>query len=83
MIRQEGDERFVRFAVDRARGEAHLDALAMATCELGAGGARLNVQFQDHSDAIPGRMFQSTISTTWIRTTSTSGVRSNWPTGGT
>src|SRR5262245_9270599 len=82
------DQRLVRLAVDRARGEAHLDAFAVAAGKFRARSAWLNVQLQDHRDATrykeatAGRMCQSTISTTWIRTTSTSGVRSNWPTGG-
>ena len=83
MIREKGDERFVRLAIDRPRGEAHFDATAMMAGELGARRAGLDVQIENHSDATAGRMFQSTISTTWIRITSTSGVRSNWPTGGT
>ena len=82
MIREKSDERLVCLAVDGARGEAHLDPLAVATCEFRTGGAGLDVQIEDHSDAIAGRMFHSTISTTWIRITSASGVRSNWPTGG-
>src|SRR5262249_55497406 len=76
------DQGVVCFAVDRARGEAHLDPLAVASREFRAGGAGLDVQIENHSDAIAGRMFQSTISATWIRITSASGVRSNWPSGG-
>lgn len=83
MIRKKGDKRFIRLAVHRARGEADLDALAMVTSEFGARRAGLDVQLENHSDATAGRMCQSTISSTWISTTSTSGVRSNWPTGGT
>ena len=82
MIRKKGDERFVRLPIDRARSEAHFDATAVMAGELGVRRARLDVQLEDHSDATAGRRFQSTISTTWIRITSTSGVRSNWPTGG-
>jgi len=79
---EEFNQRFVGLAVDGARGEADLDAIAVATRKFRARSARLDVQIKNHNDAIPGRMCQSTISTTWIRTTSTSGVRSNWPTGG-
>jgi len=82
------DQGLVCLAVDGARGEAHLDPLAVASCEFRTGGAGLDVQIENHSDATrykeatAGRMFQSTISTTWIRITRASGVRSNWPTGG-
>ena len=82
MIRKEGDKRLVRFAVDGARSEAYLDSLAVASCEFRARGSWLDMQIENHKDATAGRICQSTISTTWIRTTSTSGVRSNWPTAG-
>lgn len=82
MIRKEGDERLVRFAVDRARGEAHLDPLAVASCKFRTRGSRLDMQIENQNEATAGRICQRTISTTWIRTTRTSGVRSNWPTAG-
>lgn len=82
MIREKGDERLVRLAIDGPRGEAQLDALAVASGEFGTRRSRLDMQVQNHSDATAGRKFQSTMSTTWIRMTSASGVRSNWPTGG-
>ena len=47
--RQELDQRRVRLAVDRGRREPHLDALAVLAGELGARGARLDVQLQDHA----------------------------------
>ena len=85
---KEIDQGVVGLAVDRARGEPDLDAIAVASGEFGARGPGLNMQLEDHDErerykeATAGRMCQSTISTTWTRTTSTSGVRSNWPTGG-
>ena len=82
MFSKEFNQRIVRLAVDGARGEADLDSIAVATRKFRARSARLDMQVENHNDAIPGRMCQSTISTTWMRTTSTSGVRSNWPTGG-
>ena len=83
MVREKSDERLVCLAVDRARSDAHLDPLAVATREFGTRRSRLNVQVERQREAIAGRMFHSTISSTWIRITSASGVRSNWPTGGT
>src|SRR5262245_61881386 len=66
------DQRLVGLAVDGARGEAHLDALAVAAGEFRPGGAGLDMQIENHRDATAGRMCQRTISTTWISTTSTS-----------
>src|SRR5262245_25057142 len=45
------DQGLVRLAVDRARGEAHLDAFAVAAGKFRARSAWLNVQLQDHRDA--------------------------------
>src|SRR5262245_982328 len=58
------DQRRVGLAVDGARGEAHLDALAVAPCEFRTGSSGLHMQIENHRDATAGRMCQRTISTT-------------------
>ena len=55
VLRQERHQRFVRLAVDRPRRQPQLEALAVLAGELGARGARLDVQVQDQIAAAAAR----------------------------
>ena len=66
---KEFDVCLVGLSIDRASREA--------------GGTRLNAQFDNHNPATPGRRCQRTMRATCTTMTRTSGVRSNWPIGGT
>src|SRR4051812_47652392 len=80
---EERDQSIVRFAFRGRRRQPQLDAPAMLAGELGALGAGLHMQLEDHSPAATMRRWLSGISSTYRITSRTIGERSTRPTGGT
>ena len=81
-LRKELDEGFVRLAVHGSALDPDFHPVAVHARELCARGAGLHVQLEDQSAAAAKRRWPTGMSSTWMMTSSTSGLRSKLPMSG-